>query len=453
VAQSAIRSWLPVRRTPDPLAHIPGDYGTPVVGNTLRSLRDSQRTMHEMYRRYGPVFRTEFLFRRMVVLVGPEAAKRVLTDKDGIFSNHGGWEFALEHLFPRGLMLRDFDDHRYHRRIMLAAFTRQALSSYLERMNPMLDSELELWGKSREIRFYPAVKRLLLNAAASVFLGIELGSETQRVNRAITDAVVASSSVFRVPVPGTPFGRGTRGREFLEKYVLALIPARRDGTRTDLLSQLCRARSESGEMFTDREVVDHILFLMVAAHDTSASALTTMAFHLARHSEWQDRIRDEGAALGVRWLDLDQARGYETSDWVLKESLRLCPPVPILPRRATAPFEFGGYTIPAGTIISLDPTFNHRLPALWSNPDQFDPLRFSPQRAEHKKHTFSWIPYGAGAHVCIGMQFSQTQIHALVHQLLQRYRLGVADDYQLKYRMIPIPRPKDNLPLTLRRIT
>lgn len=451
--QARVDPYAPAPRENRDLDHIPGEYGWPVVGpvvNTLRFIRDYRYWLERSYLRYGPVFRSSTIFGRALNLIGPEANRFVLLDRDHNFSSRLGWQPALARLFPRGLMLRDGDDHRYHRRIMQSAFRKEALAGYLDEMNRGIETGLEAWGAAPRLHFYPAIKRLTLDLAVRVFLGMHLdGRSVRQVNQAFVDTVAASLALVRVPVPGLAYRRGLKGRETLARFLAGRIPEKRGDADRDLFSHICQAESEDGEAFTDQEIVDHMIFLMMAAHDTTTSSLTTMAYALARHPEWQERLREESRALGSRHVGYDELECLEAVGHVFRESLRLYPPLPSIPRRTVRACEFGGFRIPANTMVTVFPGFTQRMPEWWEDPDRFDPLRFAPERAEHKRHPFSWTPFGGGSHMCIGLHFAELQVKAVMHQLLLRYRISVPEGYRMSYQLVPIAKPRDNLPVVL----
>jgi cytochrome P450 len=178
------------------------------------------------------------------------------------------------------------------------AFKRAPLREYAARMHPMTGAGIADWasGDGKRLAF-PSYKTLTLDIAASIFVGVDLGPETQRMNGVFEDLVAASMSVVRLPIPGLEFQRGLEGRKFLAKYFRDLLPKKRAGQGGDMFSRLSRAQSESGERFVDSDVVDHMIFVMMAAHDTMTSTLTSMTYELARHPEWQERVRAEAFAI------------------------------------------------------------------------------------------------------------------------------------------------------------
>ena len=436
------------------IAHIPGEYGLPVVGNSMKLIKDSRGFSQYMADRYGPVHRSSAFMRKTVVMLGPEANEFVLMDRDRNFSSEGGWNPLLGHLFPNGLMLRDFDNHRAHRKIMQAAFKSPAMRNYIDYLNKGVSDRLDVWATHPDFNFYPAIKQLTLDLAASVFLGVPLGPEADRLNKAFADSVAAAIAVVRVPIPGTKFGRGVKGRKYIQVYLRDQVPARRDGNGEDMFTLLCQATDEDGNRFTVDEIVDHMNFLMMAAHDTLTSSMTTMIHELAQHNEWQDTLRQECRSVGLspNLLPYDKLDDLQMMEWAFKETLRLNPPVPMIPRRTIRDVEFGGYKIPANTSITISPGHTHKMEEIWTNPENFEPDRFSDQRAEDRKHKFSWVPFGGGSHMCIGLHFAYMQMKVFMYQLMMKYEFYQDEGYEADFQIIPIPKPKDGMPIHIRPV-
>jgi cytochrome P450 len=414
---------------------------------------DMLSPLQRLHERYGNAVMQATPLVKMVNLFGPDANRLVLLDRDGIFSSRKPWTAIMGRIFPNGLLLRDGDEHKHHRKIMHEAFKRAPLRAYAERMNPMIAAGIENWGDDGGKRLaFPAFKSLTLDIAASIFVGVDLGPETQRMNGVFEDLVAASMSLVRLPIPGLEFQRGLEGRKFLARYFRDLLPKKREGQGVDMFSRLSRAQSESGERFEDADVVDHMIFAMMAAHDTTTSTLTSMSYELARNPAWQDRVREEAFANEQPQLgfdDLDRARDLGL---VMKETLRRYPPLPVIPRIAEADFAFEGYHIPAGSMVVVSPIHTHHMPEWFPAPRLFDPERFAPERAEDQRHTHAWIPFGGGPHHCIGLRFAETQVKAIMHQLLRRYRWSVPPDYRMPVQQAPISKPRDGLPVRFERI-
>jgi cytochrome P450 len=411
--------------------------------------------LQRVYDRHGIASAQNLGIFNMVHLFGPDANRFVLLDKDRIFSARKPWMTIMGRIFPNGLLLMDGDEHKLNRKIMHTAFTRPALRAYAERMNPMIAAGIEEWrgaGSDRRFLVFPAIKELTLAMAASIFVGVELGPETKRMNAAFEDLVAASMSKIRLPIPGLEFQRGLRARKFMVDFFRGMIADKRAGDASDIFARLARTVTDEGESFADQQIVDHMSFLMMAAHDTTTSTLTSMIYELAVHPEWQQRVRDECSTLGDAPLGFDDLERFAVTGRVMKETLRRYPPLPVIPRIAEAETEFAGYRIPKGSMCTVSPIFTHYMPEWWDEPRRFDPDRFAPGRAEDERHSHSYIPFGGGPHMCIGLRFAETQIKLVMHHLVRRYRWSVPEGYEMPVQQAPISKPLDGLPVRLERI-
>lgn len=409
--------------------------------------------LQSMYERHGIAACQDLLFFRMVHLFGPDANRFVLLDKDRIFSARKPWMAIMGRIFPNGLLLMDGDEHKLHRKIMHTAFTRPALRGYAEQMNPMVAEGIEHWDRDGgSLMAFPAIKELTLGIAARIFVGVDLGPDTRRMNSAFEAMVAASMSQVRLPIPGLEFQRGLVARRFMVDFFRGMLDRKRAGESPDIFARLTRTVTEEGERLDDQQIVDHMSFLMMAAHDTTTSTLTSMLYELARHPQWQERVREECQAYGSEVFDFDDLDRFAVAGWVMKETLRMYPPLPVIPRIAEEETEFQGFRIPKGAMCVVSPIFTHYMPEWWTSPQVFDPDRFSPERAEDERHSHSWIPFGGGPHMCIGLRFAETQIKLVLHHIVRRYRWHIAPGYRMPVQQAPISKPMDGLPLRLERI-
>ena len=446
-------------RLPDgALDHIPGEGGWPVVGNTFRMLADPHGFARRMYETYGPVYKNWAFGGWQVALIGADANELMLFDRGKLFSSEQGWGPILDQLFPRGLMLLDFDHHRADRRALSIAFKPEPMRHYSGSLNRGIAQRMEQWGEG-EMRFYPSIKELTLDLAADSFIGIEWGPEADKINTAFIDMVQASVAPVRKPLPFTQMKKGVDGRKFLVEYFTKETHRRRaEGGGQDMFSQFATATHEDGSLMPVDEVVDHMNFLMMAAHDTITSSATSLIWLLAKHPEWQEKLRQEVISVTggvdakgkVRDLAYEDLGKLELSEMAFKEALRMVPPVPSTPRRALKDFEYGGYTIPAGTAVGINAHMVHHMAEHWETPDSFNPMHFTPE-AVKARHKYAWVPFGGGAHMCLGLHFAYMQVKILLAQMLPRYEIElVAGDPE--WQPWPIPKPKDGLRIRLKKL-
>lgn len=420
---------------------------------TFRQIRESYSDplghAQHMQALYGNAMMRKIFGMTFVNLFGADAHRLALVNTDQVFSNKKAWDQIIGRVFPNGLMLRDGDDHRYHRRLMQAGFKSKALQRYLQDMNPQVRRSVAEWPTKpgEPLCMYPVFKEMTLDLAATIFLGMDLGDEATRLNKAFELTVAASMPKIPLAIPGTILWRGIRARQYMCDYFQKQLADKRASDGNDMFSILCNAVDEEGNRYTDEEVIDHLNFLMMAAHDTTTSTLTSMTYALARYPEWQDRLYDEIVSLNVDELEFRRLDHMVQTDWVMKEALRMYPPLSTLPKYSLKSFEFEGQEVPAGAMVATYPIHTHYMEDYWTNPETFDPLRFSPERAEQKNHPYCWVPFSGGAHMCIGLHFAIMQIKLVMFEMVKRYRWSLADGYEMPVQQSPISKPRDGLPV------
>jgi cytochrome P450 len=433
------------------LAHIPGDEGWPLIGRTLHILADPKGEVERMAAKYGLVYRTRVLGETGLSLLGPEANEFVLSDQTKLFSSTHGWGVLLGRLFPRGLLLLDFEEHRLHRRFLAVAFKAEAMKSYLAALDVGIAAQVARWrSRPGPMLFYPAAKQLTFDLAATSFLGLDTARQDD-FKRAFNDMVAAALGVIRKPWPGTKMARGVRARAHVVAYFSEEVSRRRGLHGEDLFSQLCRATDDDGALLSAQEIIDHMIFMMVAAHDTLTSSLTTLVYLLAANPQWQATLRDEVTSLGLlpaQPLPYDKLAALTQTEMAIKEAMRLRPPVPAVARRAVRDFSFGGYAIPAGTLIGINLLYTHHMSEHWPEPDRFDPARFT-DTAQRERHRYAYAPFGGGAHMCLGQHFAYMQAKCFARHFLQNLTVWLEPGYRPSWQMWPIPRPQDGLQVTL----
>jgi cytochrome P450 len=427
------------------------DRGLPLLGHLLEFAGDPVALMRRKWEAYGPVAPLRgALGETALMLLGPDACEQALLNKDKAFANGPAWSRIVGPFFDGGLMLIDFDHHHAHRRIMQEAFTRNRLEAYAARMHPAIEQGLAGWTGGPDFKTYWALKQLTLDIAADIFMGGAEDTsreEMDKVNKAFIACVQAAAGVVRGDVPMTRWGRGYRGRRVLEDFLRHYLPARRATKTDDIFSVLCHIETEDGERFTDDDVVNHMIFLMMAAHDTSTITTSTMLQFLGQHPDWQERCRTESLALGPH-PTLKELEGLVSLDLVMKESLRLRAPVPVLMRKTVKDTVVEGVEIPAGTDCIVGVQLSQVMEDYWTNPKVFDPDRFAEPRREDKSHRYAWEPFGGGVHKCIGLYFAGAEVKSIMHQLLRSWTWSVPPGYVAPLDHHSLPFPKDGQPIS-----
>jgi cytochrome P450 len=314
---------------------------------------------------------------------------------------------------------------------MQEAFTAPRIASYVEQAAPVVRSAVPTW--SGRMRLYPALKQMTLDVAARVFM--DAGPQSQEINRAFVDCVRAANAFVRHPLPGTRWRKGLAGRATLERWFREALPAKRATPGDDLFSALCHATTPEGETFSDADVVNHMIFLMMAAHDTSTTTTASAAYHLGLHPRWQEKARAESLALGDGPLGVEELRSLTTLDHVVSEALRLDAPVPVVLRTAVQDTQVAGYHVPAGARVTVAQAVNHYDPTCWAEPDVFDPDRF----AAPLKDRDAFVPFGGGVHKCIGLYFGRYEVITILHEMLRTHRWESEPGLRWDNTSLPVP--------------
>ncbi len=430
------------------LTHIPGDKGLPIIGILFQFLEDPMQLVSTYEKQYGKVYRSQYLNNERVTLLGPGAHKFLLVDNVGNVTSKEAWQLPLGKLFPNGLMLMDGDKHKYHRNIIRQAFTKAPMQGYLELMKPIVDRELDIWEQQPEFRVFDALKSLTLQVAGTVFFGIDFKDDVNKVNSAIVDIVKAALAI-PINLPFTTYGKGLKARQFLVTYFMEVIEQKRQNPGKDLFSMLCHAKSEEGDQFDDQQVIDHLIFILMAAHDTTASATTSWIYEMGKNTNWQQSVRQEilETPIHSNQNEVIALSQYPKLNNTISEVLRMHPPLITLPRFTQCPIHYNGYDIPENTNVSVVLQHSHYLEEIWSDPMRFDPQRF--ERKEQSRCPHAYAPFGAGQHHCVGYMFAEMEMRLIMTSALRRFHWKFDEHYNCDFSLAPLTMPKDGLPIKM----
>lgn len=435
------------------LSHIPGTFGWPIIGQTIALVKDLYGTVDGNFKKFGPVSRFGLAGFKGVLLVGPDLYKEVYLDRDKNFSAEMGYKGSLGRFYDGALLLRDHDEHRFQRRMMQTAFKNDAMKGYISTMAPMIGDGIANWDKVDNFHFFPSIKQILLDTAATIFVGLDKDDKRAAdLNQAFNDVSEGLMGIITKELPGTKFKKGKKGERYLRKMFVDLLDDRRNGNGTDTFSYFTKEKTEDGEYFSDIDIATSMSFLLFAAHDTTTSALSHLMYHLAQNPELQQRLREEAMTIDKDYLEYEDLDKMPLTDFAVKEALRLHPSVMMMQRRTINECELGGYKIPANTLLFITPQHSHRMEEYWDEPLKFDIDRWMEPRLEHKRHSFSYVGFGGGAHKCIGMHFALMQTKVFLHQFLRQFECTLAANAGSKMQTVPMPKPHDDLPLVIKRL-
>jgi cytochrome P450 len=335
------------------------------------------------------------------------------------------------------LLTSDGERWRRQRRIIQPLFTRQRMASYVATMAEEADRLVASWAPAtaagrpvdlhREMTAFTlrVIGRLLFGADVDAAIG-QVGVAFPVLNRYIHRRIVSPVRWPRDwPTPANR--RAASARATLDAVVDEIIGRRRASAAPgadDLVGRLLAARDPaSGDRLDDTEVREQVLLFLLAGHETTATALTFALHLLGRHRGAQRRVRDEARqVLGDRAPTAADVASLACATRVIKEALRLYPPLYGVGRRTSVAEVVGGYLLPAGSVVVVSPWVTHRHPRHWADPDRFDPDRFTPER-EAGRHRYAYLPFGAGPRACLGSHFAMLEAVIATATIARAYRL------------------------------
>jgi cytochrome P450 len=394
------------------------------LAQTLRWSFRPLAFMQECRRLYGDSFSVRFLgFERPMVLISdPAAIKALYTER-----SHGlppGRNIILEPILgSRSLLLQEGAEHLSRRRLMLPAFHGERMRSYEATMTEVIAGEVDSWPLEREFAVHPRMQAVTLEVILRAVFGVSEGPRLDRLRgmlatvlqetaKPTTQLIGLATRRFGGHGPWARFEGQLRAADELLYAEIAEHRTKPDlAERDDILSMLMLAEFEDGGSMDDTELRDQLMTLLLAGHETTATALAWTFDLVLRHPAVLERLREELAAGEEEYLRA-----------TISESLRLRPVVPLAGRRLATELAADGLTLPAGTDVT---------PAIWlahTRADVYpDPFAFKPERfLSEPPDTYAWIPFGGGVRRCIGASFAEFEMRVVLREVLTRCDLRKA---------------------------
>lgn len=366
----------------------------------------------------------------------------------------------------QGILTAEGGHWRWQRKAAAPAFRHSELVASIPDMVAAADAQIERW-RTGPVSSTAAIDADMMTTTFDVIARTVLGGCTtkeaeiiKRAGAAFLEPISWEVGFAVVGIPEWVWHPGKRptrkAANVLRTAVAHLVQARmaNPGSRHDLLANLIAARNpETGKGMSESQLVDNILTFLMAGHETTAKALTWALYLLARAPQWQERICDEITAVAAdRPVCANDLGRFPVTQMVIKETMRLYPPAPVLSRMSMQPIEIGIHKVPPGSIIVIPIYAVHRHNRLWKDPDRFDPNRFLPECEKGFART-QFMPFGYGPRTCIGASFAMMEATVLLTTLLRAARFDW-DGYHCPEPVSRVTlRPKGGMPLkvTMRR--
>jgi len=387
--------------------------------DSLERLQAACAASGDLFRVHMPERRTDAW-----ILNNPEDVRQVLLHHHDRYAKGLGLIDRVAILLGNGIIVSHGELWKRQRRMIQPAFTKRSHAVFAQVICQRLDQELQDWrGRAQHgevLDITLALSRMALDIVLRALFSDDLEWLFAR----------AGGNPFQMIVEET-----ARDLKFAYRYrqlgKLVAELARRRATdaeqRDDILGALVAGRDrETGEPMGERQLIDEVMTMIIAGHETSATAMNFAWYLLSRHPEVERRVHAEVDALPDSVLvSFEEARALRYTRAMIEESMRLYPPVWLLTRRALEPDTLSGYTLPAGTDVMFSPYILHRHPRHWQAPEEFRPERFL---AEDPRERYVYIPFGAGPRRCLGEEFSLYEMSVHFARVTRHLRLLPADD-------------------------
>lgn len=377
--------------------------------------------------RYGDVFSVRFaglaLGRTLVFVADPDGVRTIFGgDPEELRAGEGN--APLQALLGRhSLLVLDGREHLRQRKMIAPPFHGERMRRYETVMRDITEEQMRTWPRHQPMAMLPAMQRITLEVILRAVLGFDAAHERDRMRVLLQrmlrlgsgGAQLAAMAFVPVELGGvTPWGRFVRAKRAVDAALMAQVARRRaEGTagRDDVLSLLLDARDDEGRTLSDDELRDELITLLVAGHETTATALSWALDLVLHHPDVLGRLGDAGVDGDTRYIDA-----------VIKETLRIRPVVPIVVRRLQQPFTVLGRNLPAGTVVAPCIYLTQRRPDDYPEPRRFRPERF----LERPPDTYAWLPFGGGVRRCIGASFASFEMRIVLQTIFATLRLRAA---------------------------
>lgn len=440
----------------------PGPSGHPIIGVLREVRRDPIRLFMEVARDYGDVVRFRAGPKIVHLLRKPDHVRHVLQENNRVYGRQTPGYEKLSLALGQGLVTSEGELWKRQRRIAQPAFHRERIAHFAAKMTRATEGMLARWedrpeGQPLDVAI--EMMRLTLEIVSMTIFSIDVREEVDRVGNAVTivlryivDRVTSILGFFEeIPTPANRKFKQALAQ--LDDFIFRAICARRESGADpgDLLSMLMQAKDEeTGQGMSDQLLRDELVTMFGAGHETTANALTWTFYLLSTHPAVERKLQEELASvLGGRAPDLADLERLPYLRWVIKESMRIFPPVWTIGRNAIEDDSIDGYLIPKGSIVMASPYVTHRHPGLWPNPEGFDPERFGTAEVAALPR-FAYFPFGGGPHQCIGNNFALMEAELVLATVLSRFRLDLVPGYPVDMEPTITLRPRHGMSMVLR---
>jgi cytochrome P450 len=440
---------VPFLKSGRPLGHVHG-MATDPLSTVVNAHADA-----------GDIVRVRLGHQPAYFLSGPREIKRVLVDDaDGYAKTTRGYEL-LRLILGNGLVTSEGDFWLRQRRIAQPGFHKKCLDGFAKTMVTSSHDLSERWGSVAKlgtvIDVAEAMNLLTLRIAGETLMSVDMTTEAAEVSQSMSYALARFNNMVSSPLPFPHLWptfanlKLWRSVKSMHRVVDKIIADRRQSQVEvpDLLGMfMSSVDEETGEGMSDVQLRDEVLTMLLAGHETTANSLSWTLYLLSLHPEIMGRMQAElDVVLSGRAPSVEDLGSLSYTAQVVKESMRLYPPVWMLARKSLTEREMSGYRIKKGAYVFFSPWAIHRNPKYWPHPEAFDPERFGPDREQPDR--FTYLPFSRGQRQCIGDRFAEMESILVLATLLQKYSFSLVPGQKIEAEPSVTLRPRFGIKMSL----
>ena len=401
---------------------------------------DPKRYQRKLMRKYGDIIKLRINGGAHYLVSNRAVAHTILLNSSGCFSNRSSHDVVFPQVLEGALFFDDGDKHRLHRREYLPAFSRENISATLVDSMDDIDTTIQSWNatdQSNQVTLQPLLSQLVYKLTLKLLTGSKTIDSEQ------------SYQSFKVFFDYLQSGN----RDDLKGFVASVLERKeifKNNLYQDLIADEASMRGmPKGDKVQSMEYCNRLFIMLFTGYDTTVSTLLTLFYQLEQNPQYNRHLIEENQSIGAAEYSLESLKNATFSNCCFQEALRYYSPLPTITRTVTEATKLGNITFSENSSVSIMLHSLNFSKSNWPDPMRFRPERFLARLNDPKNNNFGLLPFGGGAHKCIGLHFSRWLTISILHKVYQRYEIYSVERYKTKYRQYPMSAIADGLPVYL----